>query len=251
MGIGAALIFPATLAIITNVFRDPSERAKAIGIWSAVTGIAVAAGPVSGGWLLEHFWWGSVFFVNVPVVIVALVATVLIVPESKEAGAPRLDLGGIVLSIAAITTLVYTIIEAPEWGWLDPKTLAGFAAAAVLLALFVLWELRRDHPMLPVSIFRNLRFSAASVSVTSAFFALFGFIFLITQYFQLVKSLHAAPGRGPHAAGRRRDRRRVDRRAADRRADRHDAGRGDRARPDGDRLHVDRRCRPRSTRATS
>ena len=188
MGIGAALIFPATLAIITNVFREPGERAKAIGIWSAVTGIAVAAGPVSGGWLLEHFWWGSIFFVNVPVVIVALVATVLIVPESKEAGAPRLDIGGIVLSIAAITTLVYTIIEAPEWGWLDPKTVGGFATAAVLLVLFVLWELRRDHPMLPVSIFRNLRFSAASVSVTSAFFALFGFIFLITQYFQLVKS---------------------------------------------------------------
>ena len=188
MGVGAALIFPATLAIITNVFRDPIERAKAIGVWSAVTGIAVAAGPVSGGWLLEHFWWGSIFFVNVPVVIVAMVATVLIVPESKEAGAPRLDIGGIVLSIAAISTLVYSIIEAPEWGWLDPKTLTGFAVAAALLVLFVLWELGREHPMLPVAIFRNLRFSAASVSVTSAFFALFGFIFLITQYFQLVKS---------------------------------------------------------------
>ncbi len=188
MGIGAALIFPATLAIITNVFRDPSERAKAIGVWSAVTGIAVAAGPVSGGWLLENFWWGSIFFVNVPVVIVALLATVLIVPESREAGAPRLDLGGIALSIAAITALVYTIIEAPEWGWLDAKTLAGFAAAVGLTVLFVMWELRRDHPMLPVTIFRNLRFSAASISVTSAFFALFGFIFLITQYFQLVQS---------------------------------------------------------------
>jgi EmrB/QacA subfamily drug resistance transporter len=188
MGIGAALIFPATLAIITNVFRDPIERAKAIGIWSAVTGVAVAAGPVSGGWLLEHFWWGSIFFVNVPVVVAALVATALIVPESKEAGAPRLDIGGIALSIAAITTLVYSIIEAPEWGWLDTRTLAGFATAAVLLVLFVLWELRQAHPMLPVSIFRNLRFSAASVSVTSAFFALFGFIFLITQYFQLVKT---------------------------------------------------------------
>ena len=188
MGVGAALIFPATLAIITNVFRDPIERAKAIGVWSAVTGMAVAAGPVSGGWLLEHFWWGSIFFVNVPVVIVALVAVVVLVPESKEAGAPRLDIGGIVLSIAAITTLVFSIIEAPEWGWLDPKTLAGFALAAVLLAAFVWWELRREHPMLPVSIFRNLRFSAASISVTSAFFALFGFIFLITQYFQLVKT---------------------------------------------------------------
>jgi EmrB/QacA subfamily drug resistance transporter len=187
MGIGAAFIFPATLAIITDVFREPGERAKAIGIWSAVTGIAVAAGPVSGGWLLEHFWWGSIFFVNVPVVIVALIATVVLVPESRETGAPRLDVGGILLSIAAITTLVFTIIEAPEWGWLDPLTLGGFALAAVLLGAFVAWELRREHPMLPVTIFRNLRFSAASVSVTSAFFALFGFIFLITQYFQLVQ----------------------------------------------------------------
>jgi EmrB/QacA subfamily drug resistance transporter len=150
--------------------------------------MAVAAGPVSGGWLLEHFWWGSIFFVNVPVVIVALVAVVVLVPESKETGAPRLDIGGIVLSIAAITTLVFSIIEAPEWGWLDPKTVAGFALAAVFLGAFIWWELRREHPMLPVSIFRNLRFSAASISVTSAFFALFGFIFLITQYFQLVKT---------------------------------------------------------------
>jgi EmrB/QacA subfamily drug resistance transporter len=188
MGVGAALIFPATLAIITNVFRETAERAKAIAIWSAVTGMAVAAGPISGGWLLEHFWWGSIFYVNVPVVIVALIAVGLLVPDSREEGAPRLDLGGIALSIAAITTLVFTIIEAPEWGWLDPRILGGFALSAALLVAFVMWELRREHPMLPVTIFRNLRFSAASVSVTSAFFALFGFIFLITQYFQLVKT---------------------------------------------------------------
>ena len=188
MGVGAALIFPATLAIITNVFHDATERAKAIAIWSAVTGVAVAAGPISGGWLLEHFWWGSIFYVNVPVVIAAIIGVAILVPESKEEGAPRLDIGGIVLSIAAITTLVFTIIEAPEWGWLDPLIIAGFALSAVLLVAFVFWELRREHPMLPVSIFQNLRFSAASVSVTSAFFALFGFIFLITQYFQLVKT---------------------------------------------------------------
>jgi EmrB/QacA subfamily drug resistance transporter len=187
MGIGAAMIFPATLAIITNVFHDPTERAKAIGIWSAVSGVAVAFGPITGGWLLEHFWWGSIFYVNVPVTIIALVATVFLVPESKEEGAPRLDFGGIALSIAAITTLVFSIIEAPKWGWLDAKTIGGFALAGGLLVAFVSWELRREHPMLPVEIFRNLRFTAASVSVTSAFFALFGFIFLITQYFQLVK----------------------------------------------------------------
>ena len=187
MGIGAAFIFPATLAVITHVFRDPRERAKAIGIWSAISGMAVAAGPISGGWLLEHFWWGSVFFVNVPIVVVVVAATWFVVPESREHDAPRLDLAGVILSIAAIGALVYTIIEAPERGWSAPLTLGGFAAAGVLLVAFVAWELRVESPMLPVGIFRNLRFSAASVSITSAFFALFGFIFLITQYFQLTR----------------------------------------------------------------
>ncbi|MFW2334122.1 DHA2 family efflux MFS transporter permease subunit [Ilumatobacter sp.] len=197
MGIGAAMIFPATLAILTNVFRDPGERAKAIGIWSAVSGVAVAAGPITGGWLLENYWWGSVFFINVPITILVAAAAWRLVPESREHDAPRLDRTGVVLSIAAITSLVFTIIEAPEWGWLSPTTFAGFAVAATTLTAFVVWELRVEHPMLPVSIFRNLRFSAASVAITSAFFALFGFIFLITQYFQLVR------GYGPLEAGLR------------------------------------------------
>ncbi|MGI9597040.1 MAG: MFS transporter [Acidimicrobiales bacterium] len=187
MGVGAAAIFPATLAIITSMFADSSERAKAIGIWSATSGIGVAVGPIVGGWLLEHYWWGSVFFINVPIVIVAAAAAWFIVPESKEENAPGLDLVGLILSIAAITAVVFSIIEAPEYGWLAWQTLAGFALSAALLATFVWWELRVDHPLLPVRIFENLRFSAASVSVTSAFFALFGFIFLITQYFQLVR----------------------------------------------------------------
>ncbi len=195
MGIGAAMIFPATLAILTSVFHDAGERAKAIGIWSAVSGVAVAAGPITGGWLLENFWWGSVFFVNVPVTILVALIAWRIVPESREHDAPPLDRTGVVLSIAAITALVFTIIEAPEWGWVAPATLLGFALAAALLTAFVRWELRVEHPMLPVSIFRNLRFSAASVAITSAFFALFGFIFLITQYFQLVR------GYGPLEAG--------------------------------------------------
>ncbi len=197
MGIGAALIFPATLAILTDVFRNPSERAKAIGIWSGVSGMAVAFGPITGGWLLENFWWGSIFYVNVPVVIIALVAAWYLIPESRENDAPALDKAGIALSIAAISTLVFTIIEAPEWGWLSLTTLGGFALAAALLAAFIAVELRIPHPMLPVGIFANLRFSAASVAVTAAFFALFGFIFLITQYFQLVL------GYGPFEAGLR------------------------------------------------
>ncbi len=197
MGIGAAAIFPATLAIITNLFTEARERAAAIGIWSAVSGVGVAAGPIAGGWLLEHYWWGSVFFINIPVVIVAVAATLAVVPESRDTSAPRLDLGGLVLSIGAIGALVFTIIEAPELGWLSGPTIGGFAASAALLALFVVWELRVDNPLLPVRIFEDLRFSAASVSITAGFFALFGFVFLITQYFQLIR------GYGPFEAGLR------------------------------------------------
>ena len=187
MGVGAAAIFPATLAIITNVFTDSRERAKAIGIWSAVSGIGVAAGPIAGGWLLEHFWWGSIFYVNIPIVVTTIIATIVIVPESKDRQTPRLDRLGLVLSITSISVLVFTIIEAPQHGWLSVFTMAGFAIAAMLIGTFISWELRVEHPLLPVRIFENLRFSAASVSVTSAFFALFGFVFLITQYFQLIR----------------------------------------------------------------
>jgi len=195
MGIGAAAIFPATLAIITNIFTVPKERAAAIGIWSAVSGMGVAAGPVAGGWLLEHYWWGSIFLVNIPIVVVAIVAVLFLVPESKESGVPKLDWRGAVFSIAALGALVFTIIEAPVLGWLSVETLIGFAVSALLFGVFVWWELRIENPLLPVRIFENLRFSAASVSITAAFFALFGFVFLITQYFQLVR------GYGPLDAG--------------------------------------------------
>jgi EmrB/QacA subfamily drug resistance transporter len=187
MGIGAALIFPATLAIITNTFEDAKERAGAIGIWSAMAGVAVASGPIVGGWLLQHHWWGSVFYVNVPVSVVAIIGVVVFVPESKDSHTPRFDVAGLVLSIVAVFALVYTIIEASGWGWLSARTLGGFALSGALLAAFTAWELRVENPMLPVRIFSDLRFSAASVSITAAFFALFGFIFLVTQYFQLVR----------------------------------------------------------------
>lgn len=187
MGVGAAFVFPATLAILTNVFRDPSERAKAIGIWAGTAGLAVALGPISGGWLLEHYWWGSVFFVNLPIVAFALVSGGRLLPKSKDPNAGRLDPVGLATSVAAITVLVFTVIEAPHYGWGSPATVGGFVAAAVLLVGFVLYERRRTDPMLDVAVFRNRRFSAASVSIAVAFFALFGFVFLITQYFQLVR----------------------------------------------------------------
>ncbi len=187
MGIGAALIFPATLAILTSVFTEPSERAKAIGAWSGVTGLAVALGPLSGGFLLEHFWWGSIFLVNIPIVAFALVAGWRLLPTSRDHHAGRPDPVGVVASIAMISLLVWTVIEAPDNGWTSTATLGGFAGAAILLGGFVWWEGRRPDPMLDVTVFRNARFSAASLAVATAFFGLFGFIFLVTQYFQVVR----------------------------------------------------------------
>ena len=187
MGVGAALIFPATLAIISNLYTERGERARAIGLWGAMTGLGVALGPITGGWLLEHFWWGSVFVAMAPVAAVTLLGGVLFVPTSRDPATPPLDVGGLALSTVAIGTLVFTIIEAPERGWTSPATVVGFALAAGATAVFVAWERRRAHPMLDVSLFRNLRFSAASGSIMTIFFALAGFVFLITQYFQFLK----------------------------------------------------------------
>ncbi len=191
MGVGAALMFPATLAILVNVFTVPRERAAAIAVWAATAGVAVALGPVTGGWLLEHFWWGSVLMINVPVIAVALVAVALVVPTSRDATIARFDPLGTALSIAGITLLVWAVIEGPVHGWTSPASLAAFAGALVLLGAFVMWERRIDHPMLDVSVFANLRFTAGSISVTFAFFALFGFVFVVTQYFQFVRGYSA------------------------------------------------------------
>ena len=187
MGVSAALIYPATLAILNTVFTNPRERATAIGIWSAVSGLAVAIGPVSGGVLLRHFTWSSVFLVNVPVVLIALVAGRLLLPESRDPKAGRFDPLGAALSMAGVGLLVWTVIEAPKHGWGSGTTIAGFAGSLLILALFAVSQLRRPDPMLDVRLFRNPRFTAASGAIALAFFGLFGFIFLITQYFQIVR----------------------------------------------------------------
>ena len=187
MGASAALIYPATLALLTSTFTDRRERAGAIGIWSGVTGLGVALGPVSGGLLLEHFAWGSVLWVNVPVAALALLAGWRVLPESRDAHPGRFDPIGAFGSIAGIGLLVWTTIEAPANGWASARTIGGFVAAAVALAGFVTWELRRPDPLLDMRLFRNPRFSAASGAIALAFFGLFGFIFLITQYFQVVR----------------------------------------------------------------
>jgi len=187
MGIGAAGIFPSTLSLIANVFTEREARAKAIGLWGATTGVGVAAGPIVGGWLLEKLWWGSVFLFMVPLAAVIAVGVALVVPSSKDPDVPPVDWYGLVLSGAAMGTLVFSIIQAPSWGWGSAATLSTIAAGLALLAIFIDVERRQDHPMLDVSLFRNPRFTAASGSITIGFFILAGFSFLMTQYFQFVK----------------------------------------------------------------
>ncbi|MGH3553834.1 MAG: MFS transporter [Mycobacterium sp.] len=191
MGVGAAVIFPTTLGLITNIFTDPAPRAKAIGLWAAMVGVGVAAGPMTGGWLLEHFSWGSIFLVNVPIAVLAIVGGILFVPTSRDPAAPRVDVPGLMLSAIGVTALIYTVIEAPNWGWGSARVATGFGIAAVVLAAFVLWERRSSHPMLDVSVFANRRFSGGSLAVTAGFLTLFGFIFVITQYFQFIKAYSA------------------------------------------------------------
>lgn len=204
MGVGAALVFPATLAILINVFTQPTERAKAIGVWSAVSGLAVALGPLTGGALLERYAWGSIFFVNIPVVAIALVAGAILLPSSRDHRAGRFDPVGVLLSIGGIGAIVWGLIEGPALGWTSPAVLGALIAGVVLMVVFVRWELNRTDPMLEVRMFTNPRFSAAAVSISIAFFALFGFIFLITQYFQLVRgysTLNAGVATLPFALG--------------------------------------------------
>jgi len=185
MGIGGALIMPATLSIITNVFSG-SERPKAIGVWAATAGVGVALGPLTGGALLEHFYWGSIFLVNLPIVTVGVLAGVLLIPNSKDPRAPRLDVPGALLSIAGLSALLYAVIQGPSTGWTAPRTLTFFAVGGLLMAAFFAWERRVDHPMLDVRFWRNPRFSGASAAIAITFFAMFGSIFLLTQYLQFV-----------------------------------------------------------------
>jgi EmrB/QacA subfamily drug resistance transporter len=187
MGLGAAMTFPATLSLIANVFTERRERARAIGLWGAIAGVAIAMGPIVGGWLLEHYTWAAIFIAMAPVAAAAVILVTVAVPASTDPDAPAPDIPGLLLSSATMALLVFTIIEAPTYGWAAARSGAGFAASAVLLAAFIVRERRAAHPMLDVRLFRNMRFSAASGAVTVSFFTLFGFIFLITQYFQFVR----------------------------------------------------------------
>jgi EmrB/QacA subfamily drug resistance transporter len=186
MGVGGALIMPTTLSILVNVFGDPRERAKAIAGWTAASGAGIALGPIVGGALMRNFSWSSVFWINVPLLVAAFVGALHLVPDSRDPHATGLDPVGAGLSIAAISTLVYAIIQAPERGWTSTASLVNFAAGTAIAILFVGWEMRRDDPMLDIALFRNRSFSAGSIALALLFFAMAGTVFLQAQYLQFV-----------------------------------------------------------------
>lgn len=184
MGLGAACIMPATLSIIIDVFRDPEDQVRAIAIWSGTTGLGIAIGPIVGGWLLVHFWWGSVFLINVPIALAGLFVGLWLVPESSDPHRRRIDLAGAVLSVLGLGLLLYAIIDVPVDGGHSAQVLGAGAGALVLLVVFGLWERRVAEPMLLLEAFKQRRFSVAMGSVAFAVFALMGALFMLTQYLQ-------------------------------------------------------------------
>jgi EmrB/QacA subfamily drug resistance transporter len=184
MGVGGAAIMPSTLSILASVFTAEDERLQAIGLWSGTTGLGVAVGPVAGGWLLAHYWWGSVFLVNVPIALVGLCAAAWFVPNSRNPASKRTDPIGAVLSIIGMGVLLWGIIEAPNRSWTSPLIIGAIVAALAVLAVFAWWERRSVHPMLQLTFFRSRRFSVAIGAMALVIFALMGALFLITQYLQ-------------------------------------------------------------------
>ncbi|RSS66319.1 DHA2 family efflux MFS transporter permease subunit [Streptomyces sp. WAC06273] len=186
MGVGEALIMPATLAVIGNVFPPGVERTKAIGIWSAAVGVGTVIGPMVGGWLLSHYWWGSVFLINLPVGIAGLFAAASLVPNSRAPESRRLDPTGALLSVVAVASVLWAVIEGPERGWTSPAVLAAFIAGALLLTVFIAWQRRAMSPMLPLRIFRHRALAAGDLLVLVGAFALIGTLFVAVQHFQFV-----------------------------------------------------------------
>jgi EmrB/QacA subfamily drug resistance transporter len=186
MGLGAAFLMPATLSIIASTFTG-EQRARAIGIWAGVGGIGAAAGPLLGGWLLQHFWWGSVFLINVPIAVLAFIGGVMVVTESRAEHRPHLDPVGVLLSSLGLTALTYGLIVAPTKGWGSSVVIGSFVLAAVLLVSFLVWDGRRDDPLLDLQLFKNRIFSSALAAVTAVFFAMFGVSYLLSQYIQFVQ----------------------------------------------------------------
>ena len=186
MGIGAALVMPATLSIINNVFSNPKERTKAVALWAGFAGAGASIGPVVSGILLENFWWGSIFLINIPVAMLGVLGAMLLVPDSKDPESERLDFGGALLSIVGLAVLLFGIIEGPIKGWTAVETLGSIIAGALILAAFVWYEIKSDHPMLPMQFFKSRSFAVGALSITLVFFAMFGMFFTIVQFMQFV-----------------------------------------------------------------
>jgi EmrB/QacA subfamily drug resistance transporter len=185
-GLGAALLMPATLAIIATTF-PPWERPRAIGIWAGISGIGTAAGPLLGGFLLHSFWWGSVFIINVPVAVVAIVGGIFFVSESRAPNPANLDPVGVTLLALGLAGVTYGLIMAPDDGWTSISTVVGIVAGSLLLLAFVVWDGRRERPMVDFQLFRNPTFSTGLAAVAASIFAMFGVSFLLSQYIQFVQ----------------------------------------------------------------
>ncbi|SEH03014.1 drug resistance transporter, EmrB/QacA subfamily [Nonomuraea solani] len=183
LGLGAALIMPTMLALIPTMFTA-EERPKAIGTLAGASLLAFPIGPILGGWLLNHFWWGSVFLINIPVVVLALLAVAAWLPESARERRRRIDVGGVVLSSAALTALTYGLIEIGERGWTDAAVFGPILGGVAALVLFVLWERRVDAPLVDLALFANARFTVGTVLATLVNFTMFGVLFALPQYFQ-------------------------------------------------------------------
>ncbi len=185
MGIGAALIMPATLSTLTVVFA-PQDRSKAIAVWAGFAGAGGAIGPVAAGLLLEWFWWGSIFFIGLPIAVIAVAAIIAVVPNSAEQQRHRLDYVGAVLSIVALVGLIFGIVQGPEIGWLDPVTIVSFVMSIAAVIGYILWERRLENPLLDPAYFRIPRFGLGSLTIAAAFLSMFGMFFLLTLYMQFV-----------------------------------------------------------------
>ncbi len=184
MGIGGAVMMPSTLSLITAIFTDTAERQRAIGLWAGTTGLGAVLGPIVGGLLLAHFWWGSVFLINAPVGVLGFAFAIPLVPESRNPDAKPPDLMGVLLSIAGLGLLLWSLIEAPSLGWASVLVLVAAIGGLAVLAAFALWERRSTHPMLNMAFFGKREFSGAVTSQAMAVFGLYGVLFVLTQYLQ-------------------------------------------------------------------
>ena len=187
LGIGGAIIMPSTLSIITATFKDPKERAQAIAIWAGVFGLGSGIGPIVAGSLLEHFSWSSVFYINLPVVVVGIIGVHFFVGESRDEHAPKSDIPGLLMSIVGLFALVFGIIQAGRGSWSDPEVVWSLGIAVVVLSLFVWWERRSPNAMMPMGLFKNMSFSGANIGLAMVMFAMFGSLFFMGQFFQSVQ----------------------------------------------------------------